>query len=185
MQFSKIARIAKQNKTVVLMCDKDGTQWINTGASAYRLEGMPMLDKDTVLTVIGVADDAKEKWYAAEEGEARDILQNDYDGEEEITVEDAGISIVFGGHLLTPIYTMTGLIWIDTELLKPTDDKSNEYRRFFIRNTPNGHRAIAVKKGLILQALIMEFEVGSELYEAIGDLFDRCRAEAGRKGERQ
>ena len=61
MKFSKIAMLAKRKKTAILMTDEDGMQWISTGAAVYRLENMPVLDEDTVLTVMNVSDDAREK----------------------------------------------------------------------------------------------------------------------------
>lgn len=40
MRFSKIAALAKREKTAILMRDADGVQWMGTGAALYMLEGM-------------------------------------------------------------------------------------------------------------------------------------------------
>ncbi len=182
MKFSKIARLAKRTKTAILMDDEDGMQWLSVGGSAYKLDGMPPLDADTVLTVMGISDDARDKWYAADRGDAdTDLLKNDTEDEEEITAEDAGITVIFDGKLLMPIYTMDGLLWIDVELLAPTEKKEMGYRRFYIRER-NGARMIAVKEGMILTAVIMECKVeDTDLADALKILVERCRAEELRK----
>ncbi len=97
MKFSKITSLAKRNKVAILMYDEDGEQWLSIGSAAYRLENMPLLDEDTVLTVMGVSDDTRAKWFTERKGEASRILKNDLPDEVEITAEDAGISVIWGG----------------------------------------------------------------------------------------
>ncbi|WMI82075.1 hypothetical protein [Anaerotignum sp. MB30-C6] len=180
MKFSKIATLAKRNKTAILMLDEDGQQWLSTGSAAYRLENMPILDEDTVLTVMGVSDDSREKWFTKCEDEPARIIKNDLPDEEEITADDAGISVIYAGSLLTPIYTLSGVIWLDTELLAPTVKKEEAYKRYFIRNTGK-RRAVAVKDGMVLSAVIMEYiPESTSLFEAVDTLADRCRVEAKR-----
>lgn len=178
MRFSKIAALAKREKTAILMRDADGVQWMGTGAALYMLEGMPPLDADTVLTVMGVPEDKKDAWLSVVREDTNGMLENDAPGEEEVTADNAGISVIYGGKLLTPIYTMMGMVWIDVELLAPTDRKEAGYRRFFIREMENGGRAIAVKEGMILKAVIMECRIeGDDLAEALETLAERYRLE--------
>lgn len=184
MKFSKIAMLAKRERTAILITDEDGMQWISTGAAVYKLENMPVLDEDTVLTVMNVSDDAREKWHTSTKEDETGWLNDCVDGDEEITAEDAGISIIYNGNLLTPIYTMDGMIWIDTELLAPTEKKDMDYRKFFVRNVGK-HRAIAVKEGMILTAVIMEFNTwkAGDLSDGLKTLVERCKAEEFRRME--
>ena len=129
MKFSKIAALAKREKTAILMRDADGVQWLGTGSAAYMLGGMPPLDTDTVLTVMGVPEDKKSTWFSVEKEDRGKLLENDVPGEEEVTADNAGISVIYGGKLLMPIYTMMGMVWIDVELLAPTDRKEEGYRQ--------------------------------------------------------
>ena len=176
MKFSKIAALAKREKTAILMRDADGVQWLGTGSAAYMLEGMPPLDTDTVLTVMGVPEDKKSTWFSVEKEDKGKLLENDVPGEEEVTADNAGISVIYGGKLLMPIYTMMGMVWIDAELLAPTDRKEEGYRRFFIREMENGIRAVAVKEGLVLTAVIMECRIESnDLADALDTLAGRYR----------
>lgn len=178
MRFSKIAALAKREKRAILMRDKDGVQWLSTGAAAYMLEGMPPLDADTVLTVMGVPEDKKSAWFSTEVEDTVGILENDMPGEEEVTADTAGISIIYGGKLLMPIYTLMGMVWIDVELIAPTDRKEAGYRRFFIREMKGGERAVAVKEGMILKAIIMEYKMeGKDFADAIELLASRCKLE--------
>ncbi len=176
MKFSKIAALAKREKTAILMRDADGVQWLGTGSAAYMLEGMPPLDTDTVLTVMGVPEDKKSTWFSVEKEDKGKLLENDVPGEEEVTADNAGISVIYGGKLLMPIYTMMGMVWIDAELLAPTDRKEAGYRRFFIRCMENGTRVVAVKEGLVLTAVIMECRIESnDLADALDTLAGRYR----------
>lgn len=176
MKFSKIAALAKREKTAILMRDADGVQWLGTGSAAYMLGGMPPLDTDTVLTVMGVPEDKKSTWFSVEKEDRGKLLENDVPGEEEVTADNAGISVIYGGKLLMPIYTMMGMVWIDAELLAPTDRKEEGYRRFFIREMENGIRAVAVKEGLVLTAVIMECRIESnDLADALDTLAGRYR----------
>lgn len=186
MKFSKIAALAKRAKTAILMRDADGVQWLSIESAAYKLDGMPLLDGDTVLTVLGVPSESREKWLAVERDGAEKLLENDAPGELEITADDAGVSIIYGGKLLAPIYTMEGMLWIDAELLAPTDKKEPGYRRFFLRERENGGRMIAVKEGMILTAIIMEYSMRkSALPCALEMLAGRCRMEWDRAGRRE
>lgn len=176
MKFSKIAALAKREKTAILMRDADGVQWLGTGSAAYMLEGMPPLDTDTVLTVMGVPEDKKSTWFSVEKEDKGKLLENDVPGEEEVTADNAGVSVIYGGKLLMPIYTMMGMVWIDAELLAPTDRKEAGYRRFFIRCMENGTRVVAVKEGLVLTAVIMECRIESnDLADALDTLAGRYR----------
>lgn len=176
MKFSKIAALAKREKTAILMRDADGVQWLGTGSAAYMLGGMPPLDTDTVLTVMGVPEDKKSTWFSVEKEDKGKLLENDVPGEEEVTADNAGISVIYGGKLPMPIYTMMGMVWIDAELLAPTDRKEAGYRRFFIRCMENGTRVVAVKEGLVLTAVIMECRIESnDLADALDTLAGRYR----------
>lgn len=182
MKFSKIAAIMKKTKTAILMADEDDMQWLSNGTAVYKLEGMPVLDEDTVLTVLGVADDAKDKWYTTIRQDESGLLANDTADEEEITAEDAGISLIYNGFLLTPIYTMSGMLWLDTTLLAPTEKKDMDYRKFFIRRNGEG-RCIAVKEGMVLTAVIMELDVwqDTDLSDGLKNLLYYCQAEEQRR----
>lgn len=147
MKFSKIAAVMKKAKTAILITDEDGMQWLSNGAAVYKLENMPYLDEDTVLTIMNVSDDAKEKWYTAMNDDKAGLLRDCVEGEEEITAEDAGITIIHNGHLLTPIYTMDGMLWVDAVLLAPTEKKDMEYRTFFVRKSGGGGASCYCCKG--------------------------------------
>lgn len=184
MKFSKIAAIVKREKIAILITDEDGMQWLSCGKAAYRLDGMPILDEDTVLKIMSISEDAREKWITSMREDVNGLFREDFPGEEEITAEDAGVSIICDGKLLTPIYTMEGMLWVDTALLEPTD--RSEYQRFFVRNAGE-QRAIAVKEGMFLTAVLMEYDAWADdgLVDAISNLAERCRTESRRQAEKR
>lgn len=176
MKFSKIAALAKREKTAILMRDADGVQWLGTGSAAYMLEGMPPLDTDTVLTVMGVPEDKKAHGSLWKKRIRENCLKMTFRARKRLRADNAGVSVIYGGKLLMPIYTMMGMVWIDAELLAPTDRKEAGYRRFFIRCMENGTRVVAVKEGLVLTAVIMECRIESnDLADALDTLAGRYR----------
>lgn len=180
MKFSTLTRLAKKNKQAILLQDAYGEQWLDVGGAAYRLEGMPELNEDTVLTVMGITDNSKREKMLTGIRNAGEILKNDTT-EKEIDIEDAGIAIIWSGKLLQPIYTSDGLLWLDMELMAPIAKKDAQYQRFYIREYGKA-RAVAIKEGLVLSALIFEMRTeGTELADAIIDLEDRSRAESVRR----
>ena len=59
-----------------------------------------------------------------------------------------------------------------------------DYRRFFVRKVGK-HRAIAVKEGMILTAVILEFDTwkAGDLSDGLKTLVKRCKAEEFRRME--
>lgn len=182
MKFSKIAAILKKSRIAILFVDKDGMQWLSDGTAIYKLKDMPDLDEDTVLTVMGVADNQKDKWHTSTRADDTGILADRVYNEEEITAEDAGICIIHNGKRLVPIYTCDGMLWIDAALMAPLERKEEGYRRFFLREI-EGKRAIAVKDGLILTAIILEVDTWRDtgLSDRLKNLVHCIRAEEFRR----
>lgn len=63
MKFSDITKVAKRFRYAVIVTDAGNNQWCNTGAAAYKLEGLPNLTADDFLNIIGIAEAKKCKWY--------------------------------------------------------------------------------------------------------------------------
>jgi hypothetical protein len=167
MKFTDIAAVAKRSKTAIIMNDNEGGQWLSNGAAAYRLVDMPLLNEDTVLAVMGVIGTSKERWYVNQQQEESEMLLDRVENETEITGVDAGLSVVYDKRILTPFHTQDGILWVDGAFMQPIVKMNSEYKRFYIRDMGGDRRAIAVKDGMILMALIVEYRMTSEEF-AIG-----------------
>lgn len=59
MKFTDIAKVAKRDKVCYIMDDVDGSQWLNTMDAVYRLEGLPKMNSDDFLNLLGVPENKK------------------------------------------------------------------------------------------------------------------------------
>lgn len=174
MKFSDITKVAKRFRYAVIVTDAGNNQWCNTGAAAYKLEGLPYLTADDFLNIIGIAEAKKCKWYLGDRQDEAGFFKTDRLGEQELTGDMAGVSILYNGHKLMPFYLAEGVVWLDVDLLVPVLNGKTEYLRFFLRNQ-NGRRTIAVKDGLVLIAVIGEFPLDQGLYEHVKLMWQQCR----------
>ncbi len=177
MNWDKMKRIAKREKKAILLRDEDGMQWLNTGSAAYILEGMPELDEETVLTIIGVPDNKKSDWTTGKSYDVEPFLQNDFPEEIELTADEARVSVIYEGTEIIPIYTLRGIIWLEAVLLAPTTKKEMGYQRMFLRQC-GGKRLIAIKEGMMLSAVIAEYQPERKRFsETLELLAERTRFE--------
>lgn len=173
MRFMDIAKVAKGCHMAVIVTDFNENQWINTGGAAYKLEGLPPMSADSFLNLLGIGERKKQDWYKEDQADKEGIFKPDRYAEEELTADDAGISIAYNGKYLTPIYRPGGVIWLDLNLMAPVVNAKTEYLRFFAREQ-GGKYVIAVKDGLILIALIAEFEMSEDLRDKLELLYTQC-----------
>lgn len=174
MKFSDITKVAKRFRYAVIVTDAGNNQWCHTGAAAYKLEGLPYLTADDFLNIIGIAETKKCKWYLGDRQDEAGLFKIDRLGEQELTGDMAGVSILYNGHKLMPFYLAEGVVWLDVDLLVPVLNGKTEYLRFFLRNQ-NGRRTIAVKDGLVLIAVIGEFPLDQGLYEHVKLMWQQCQ----------
>lgn len=173
MRFTDIARVAKQDKTAVIVTDYNRQQWCQTKHAIYRLEGLLEMTSDDFLNLIGVLEDKKEDWERGELLDDAGWTKQDRPGEMELTADPAGLSVCYNGKCLTPFYVPGGVVWMDEELLAPIRRQKADYIRFFLRNERNG-RCIAVKDGLILIAVIAAYRMEDVFFGKINTLWQQC-----------
>lgn len=178
MKFSEIVKIAKKQKIAIIETDIDEQQWLNIGKAAYKLEGMPYLTSDIFLNIANVSEKQKENWFKEERTDRTGRYKTDRVNEIEITADMANISILYNGSHIVPFYLPGGVILIDNDYLKPLENYKSEYLRFFVRGETN-HRVLAVKDGLMLIALILEYELQEHLMEKLELMEHQCRVQLG------
>ena len=176
MKLSEIIRIAKKQKVAIIETDIDEQQWLNTGKAIYKLEGMPYLTSDIFLNIASVSEKQKENWFKEDRTDRVNWFKEDRT-DRVITADMAGISILYNGSHIVPFYLPDGVIWIDNDYLKPLENCKSEYLRFFVRGETN--RVLVVKEGLILIALILEYELQEHLMEKLGLMEHQCKMQIG------
>ena len=180
MKFSKIAKVAKSQKTAIIWLTESGEQFLSVGPAVYMLEGMPMLDEETVLTVLGVDPKKKAQWLTKVDTEKSAFLRDDNETDQILEKDDIGMTILYGGNAMIPIRSEYGLIWVNAEYLEPLELVPDAYRIWAVRKIGNS-RAIVVKDGLILKGIVMEMRPGPELDEKLEWIYKGNRQEEMRR----
>lgn len=178
MKIKNIAAICKKNKSVVLFerYNDEGEvvlQYIGDGAAVYPVIGLPVLDKESVLTIFDVPEKQREDWLVRSMGVPDGISLDDVDGTEK-PVEREAISIVYSGKTLKPLRTRRGLVFIESRYLSPVSDVL-DVLELYERITPSGTPYIVAKAGFLLQAVIMPFDViNQQFVEKLQELTREC-----------
>ena len=181
MKFTDIAKVAKRDKVCYIMTDLDGGQWVNTMAAVYRLEGLPQMNSDDFLNLLGVPENKKNKWEIGDMMAEAGLTKTDRPGEIELTADPAGISVFYNSMCMTPFYTPDGVLWMDEDLLEPVRKMDSKYLAFFLRGE-KGRRMVAVKDGLILVAVISPVVMSDDFMDKVNIMWRKCRQERGWEG---
>ena len=170
MKYGKVAKLLKASKRieVFLACD---CQWVSEGAAAYPMRGMPLLGRDNIFDLFGVAVDKRSDYRYAERECPEAYNFHDWDGAERI-LERSGAMLVFDGQEYMPVSSDAGALLIDPQYLAPFGDREYE---LYERTDGYGQRYIAVKHGMGLIGIIMPLRVSDDLVDAIGELYHSVR----------
>ena len=178
MKIKNIAAICKKNKAIVLFekhSESGDTviQYIGDGGAAYPVAGLPPLDTESVLTIFDVPEKDRDKYIVRTMGIPEGINFEDTDADEK-PIEGAALSIVYSGKILKPLQTRRGLVFIESRYLSPVSDVL-EVLELYERITTGGTPYIVAKAGLLLQAVIMPFDViNQQFVESLQRLTKQC-----------
>lgn len=178
MKIKNIAAICKKNKQIVLFerySESGDTviQYIGDSGAAYPVVGLPPLDTESVLTIFDVPEKDRDKYIVRTMGIPEGINFEDIDADEK-PIEGEMLSILYSGKTLKPLQTRRGLVFIESRYLSPISDVLDVlelYERFTTGGTPY----IVAKAGLLLQAVIMPFDViNQQFVESLQRLTEQC-----------
>lgn len=89
-------------------------------------------------------------------------------------IEGEALSIVYSGKVLKPLQTRRGLVFIESRYLSPVSDVL-DVLELYERITTGGTPYIVAKAGLLLQAVIMPFDViNQQFVEGLQRLTEQC-----------
>lgn len=167
MIIKNIAKLVKKSGRAVLwMDDARDVQWISNGSACWALFGMPLLDAENVLTALDIPEKDWEKIIVSELDEAPAAMDfgDLVDGEEQL--KDPVLTLSYGGSLLLPLTTAEGLILADPDLFRPLRDV--DQLTVHVRRDKEGGRYLAVKGGMLLQAIVMPKDLNT--YRALPEI---------------
>lgn len=188
MKLKKISQLCNREKTCVIY-DKTTnrnvtTQWLGDGRAAYPLDGLPLLDEDTLCRMFDIPQKRREKMSIRRIPKPDGISMDDtVMGEYKTERMEPGI--IHGGRNLIPLMGRKGIIFIQEKYLSPLEDEGG-IPDFHERETPAGQSYIAVKMGMWIRAVIFPVEpAGDELVKQLGDLQRECKRVMDRRRQRQ
>lgn len=166
MKLKKVISLCHQRKTFRLF-DKisecgEIVQWLGDGFAAYPLNGLPILDEETLCAVFDISE-KQLKNTSVRRLTMPDALNVDDTGPAERALSDDDFSIIYGGTELKPLKTRNGIIFIQQKYIAPLEDVLDVVQ-LYERVTPDGQTYIAAKAGLLIAAVIFPYSVINEKF---------------------
>lgn len=169
MKIKTVESLLKQTKFITLY-DDDRCQWVSNGHACYPLRNMPLLDADSIFTMLDVPEDKKDKYiFRRDKLSATTLDFSDNVVGERVFDRDL-LALSMGGKEIEALRSHGGgIIFFDTSFLRPFADE--ESVELYERHTRDGKSYIAVKTGLLLLGVILPIRVINESFiETLSDM---------------
>lgn len=183
MKLKKISSLCNKNKRYILYDKMDSTgkitQWLGDGNAAYPLDGLPLLNEDSLCRMFDISEKQRDNIYF-DHAEWRDIINVEDTDPDETEAEEMELGIVRNGRQLVPLMGRDGIVFIDGKYLSPLEDEI-DMLMLFERKNARGQSYIAVKAGLLIRAVIMPVEaVNDDFINHLQDILRECKRELQR-----
>ena len=182
MNINKLIKLFKKGSKIVLYNDKD-VQWISDGHAVYPLWRFPRFDELSFAQAYGLTDGVTV--------EVREGLPAAYDfsdiskAENQVFYEK--IQLPIGGDTkVVSLFTQAGVTFVNKNYLDPIEDDG--YIGLYERLTTSGQLYIVVKRGMMLEAVIMPMvkvihkDYLDDLQELVSRLIDTYNEEMRKDG---
>lgn len=157
MKMAAIKKIVMDAKKCIIMTDKEGRQWIGDGKRFYAVDEDFRFERETVLTVLDVDKDKRDKVTVFQE-RSNDPRFDVYEKESDERLRPQ-MAIMYGGELvLVFISDKQEIFVLEHAALKPIGDGRSYTLR---RRTAHGEEmqpVIAVAQDMFVGALLQPME---------------------------
>lgn len=151
MKLKSVAALCKERKMVSLYSGKSG-QYIGNETAFYLVPEKLELEQDNVLIIFDIPKDKQNCWMVEESPLPKNInIADVLEGEEQALIYPFDIYCHENTYRI--IKDQEGIAVINTKYLAPLTDNEIELS-YYIRRSMEGREYIAVKSGLMLQAVI-------------------------------
>lgn len=178
MKLKKVAALCKQSRAFRLYDRISGsgeiTQWLGDASAAYPLDGLPILDEESLCAVFDITEKQRENMLFRHEPlpEAIDV---DDTAPHDLIIRESDLSVTYGGSGLKPLKTSNGITFIQSKYLSPLEDVIDMVQ-LYERTTPQGGSYIVAKTGFLIAAVIFPYSVISEKFvDEVEELARQCR----------
>ena len=166
MKLKKVISLCNQQKTFRLFDKISGNgeivQWMGDGFAAYPLNGLPILDEETLCAVFDISEKQLKNTSVRRRTRPDALNVGDTDPDERI-LKDDDFSITYGGTQVKPLKTRNGIIFIQQKYLAPLEDVLDVVQ-LYERVTPDGQTYVAAKAGLLIAAVIFPYRLVTEKF---------------------
>ena len=162
MKVKDIAAICRRENQIIIYDDTNGSsvqQYVGTGAAVYKLENLPYLNEDNIITLFDISEKKREDIYI-NLVQAPGVLNLEDFAPGEVIAEKLNIVITYAGTAFNAIKTADGVYFINSAYLRPF--KNIEQTEIYFRQSKK-ISYFAVKVGLLLQAVIMPLVIPAEM----------------------
>ncbi len=140
----------------------------------YPLHNMPILNKQNIFTIFDVPD-SKRNDYTFREAAMPEGYCFEDNGDYERMLDQEGIFITRMGVTLQPLRTSQGLVFIDTDYLKPAANVKDTME-LYERLTASGRPYIAIKNGMLLIGIVeINDVIDKKFVEQMETLTKQCQ----------
>lgn len=166
MKLKKVISLCGKSKCFRLYdrIDSTGeiTQWLGDGFAIYPLNGLPILDEESLCAVFDISEKQRENMTIRRVNMPDTVNTDDTDPAERV-LQDDDFSIFYGGTELQPLKTRNGITFIQRKYLAPLEDVLDMVQ-LYERVTPGGQSYVAAKTGLLIAAAIFPYSVVNEKF---------------------
>ena len=166
MKLKKVVALCNKEKQYILFDKLDSTgeitQWLGDGYAIYPLNGLPILDEETLCAVFDISEKQLKNTSVRRLTMPDALNVGDTDPDERI-LKDDDFSITYGGTQVKPLKTRNGIIFIQQKYLAPLEDVLDVVQ-LYERVTPDGQTYVAAKAGLLIAAVIFPYRLVTEKF---------------------
>lgn len=162
MKIQKVLALCKKRRQATIF-ELNGEQWVHTGGAYYKLDGMPMIDKESEFCALAGIDPDKS---AVQMDEAPALIEFDDYTAAAATAREMEVDFCLGDSRLHGFQTEEDVIAVLSDYLSMFSDNDLVFQLRKIETlTGKIARYICVLEGFILKACIFETKFTSNPYE--------------------
>jgi hypothetical protein len=184
MKLKKIAAICKKDEAVYLFDVHTGKgiqQWVGTSRALYPIDGIPYLDLDALCTIFDIPEKKRQSMYL-KQGDMPEFIDPEHYTDSEIDLGREIFTIIddLGREMKFLQSERSEMLVFNRRYLSPLNE---DYITYHERSTYQGGAYIAVKSGMLLQAIIMPSDIiDDEFVRKLSDISGKCARAMAKKG---
>ena len=155
MKNQAIKQMCTRVKTVEVVSLKSGEKWIGNGEAWYTAGALSALDTDGILQAFDITDDKRAKMNVEERHAFPQGMHEDTVEDEE-PLQMSGFGIVMHGRHLMPLRTADGILYFDTDYMKPFSNKNGDVC-LCERKDDVGNSYIVIKEGFVVKGIVRPY----------------------------